>query len=151
MRRRKFITLLGGAAAWPCVAAAQAKKRPVIEMLGQGTPAQLKGVQLRRYFFDGLRELGYVEGRDFDIVGRLAESTNDLPKAAKDLVQLNPDVIVATATANALAARMATTTIPIVVPALGNPIALGLIEIFPSWREPNRHHALRSRLARKTA
>jgi putative tryptophan/tyrosine transport system substrate-binding protein len=72
-----------------------------------------------------MRELGYVEGRDFDIVGRLAESTSDLPKAAKDLVQLNPDVIVATATANALAAKMATSTIPIVVPALGNPIALG--------------------------
>jgi ABC-type uncharacterized transport system substrate-binding protein len=70
------------------------------------------------------------EGRDFDIVGRLAESTSDLPRAAKDLVQLNPDVIVATASANALAAKMATSTIPIVVPALGNPVALGLIETY---------------------
>jgi putative tryptophan/tyrosine transport system substrate-binding protein len=131
MRRREFIAVLGSAAAWPCMAAAQgAKKRPLIGMLGQGTPAQLKGVQLRRYFLDGMRELGYVEGRDFDIVGRLAESTSDLPKAAKDLVQLNPDVIVATATANALAAKMATSTIPIVVPALGNPIALGLIDSY---------------------
>jgi putative ABC transport system substrate-binding protein len=124
MRRREFIAVLGSAAAWPCMAAAQgAKKRPLIGMLGQGTPAQLKGVQLRRYFLDGMRELGYVEGRDFDIVGRLAESTSDLPKVAKELIQLNPDVIVATATANALAAKMATSTIPIVVPALGNPIA----------------------------
>ena len=57
-------------------------------------------------------------------------STSDLPRAAKDLVQLNPDVIVATASANALAAKMATSTIPIVVPALGNPVALGLIEIY---------------------
>jgi putative tryptophan/tyrosine transport system substrate-binding protein len=131
MRRREFIAVLGSAAAWPCMAAAQgAKKRPLIGMLGQGTPAQLKGVQLRRYFLDGMRELGYVEGRDFDIVGRLAESTSDLPKVAKELIQLNPDVIVATATANALAAKMATSTIPIVVPALGNPIALGLIESY---------------------
>jgi putative ABC transport system substrate-binding protein len=130
MRRREFFAVLGGAAAWPCVAAAQVKKRPVIGMLGQGTPAQLKGVQLRQYFFDGLRELGYVQGRDFDVVGRLAESTSDLPRAAKELVQLNPDVIVATATANALAAKMATSTIPIVAPALGNPIALGLIESY---------------------
>jgi putative ABC transport system substrate-binding protein len=77
-----------------------------------------------------MRELGYVEGRDFDVVGRLAESTSDLPRAAKELVQLNPDVIVATASANALAAKMATSTIPIVVPALGNPVALGLIESY---------------------
>ena len=75
-KRREFIALLGGAVAWPCVVAAQgAKKRPVIGMLGQGTPVQLKGVQLRQYFLHGMRELGYVEGRDFDIVGRLAESS----------------------------------------------------------------------------
>ena len=130
-KRREFIALLGGAIAWPRVVSAQgAKKRPVIGMLGQGTPAQLKGVQLRQYFLNGLRELGYVEGRDFDIVGRLADSTGDLPRAAKELVQLNPDVIVATASANALAAKMATSTIPIVVPALGNPVALGLIETY---------------------
>jgi putative ABC transport system substrate-binding protein len=131
MHRRNFLILFGASVACPCVSVAQvAKKRPVIGMLGQGTPTQLKGVQLRQYFLDGMREFGYVEGRDFDIVGRLAESTSDLPRAAKELVQLNPDVIVATATANALAAKMATSTIPIVVPALGNPIALGLIETY---------------------
>ena len=91
MRRRDFITLLGVAASWPCMAAAQgAKKRPLIGMLGQGTPAQFKGLQLRQYFFDGMREFGFVEGRDFDIVGRLAESTSDLPRAAKDLVRKPP-------------------------------------------------------------
>jgi hypothetical protein len=62
------------------------------------------------------------------MVARVAESTGDLPRAAKDLVQLNPDVILAGASAMGLAAKMATTTIPIVVPALGNPVALGLIE-----------------------
>jgi putative ABC transport system substrate-binding protein len=116
LKRREFISLLGGAAAWPCVALAQgAKKRPVVGILAQGTPAQM-------------RELGYIEGRDFDIVVRAAETTGDLPRVAKDLVRLNPNVILAGASAHALAARTATSTIPIVVPALGNPIALGLIE-----------------------
>jgi putative ABC transport system substrate-binding protein len=128
MKRREFITLLGSTAAWPCVAVAQAKKRPVVGILGQGTPAQRKGVRWIQSFLAGMRELGYIEGRDFDIVTRLAESTGDLPRVAKDLVQLNPEVILAAASAMALAAKMATTTIPIVVPALGNPIALGLIE-----------------------
>src|SRR5436309_8141088 len=68
LRRRQFITLLGGAAAaWPCVAAGQsAKKRPVVGILGQGTPAQRKGVRWIQSFLAGMRELGYVEGRDFD-------------------------------------------------------------------------------------
>src|SRR5205807_2487631 len=128
--RREFITLLGGAAAaWPCVAAAEsAKKRPVIGILAQGTPAQLKGLRFRQSFLDGMQELGYSEGRDFDMVARAAESTGDLPRVAKDLVRLNPDVILAGASAHAVAAKLATSTIPIVVPALGNPIALGLIE-----------------------
>ncbi len=86
MRRRDFITLLGGAAAWPSVAVAQgAKKRPVIGILGQGTPAERKGVHWIQSFLDGMRELGYIEGRDFDIVARVAESTGDLPASAKDL------------------------------------------------------------------
>jgi putative tryptophan/tyrosine transport system substrate-binding protein len=83
MHRRNVLKLLSATIAWPCVAAAQdPKKRPVVGMLGQGTPAQLKGSQLRQFFLDGMREFGYVEGRDFDIVGRLAESTSDLPRAA---------------------------------------------------------------------
>ena len=129
MKRREFITLLGGAAAWPSVAVAQgAKKRPVVGILGQGTPAERKGVHWIQSFLDGMRELGYIEGRDFDIVARVAEFTGDLPASAKDLVQLKPDVILAGASAMGLAAKMATTTIPIVVAALGNPVALGLVE-----------------------
>jgi putative tryptophan/tyrosine transport system substrate-binding protein len=129
MHRRSFLRLLSATVAWPYVAAAQsAKKRPLVGMLLQGTPAQVKGMRLRQSFFDGMRELGFIEGRDFDTVARVAETTGDLPRLAKELVQLNPDVILATASANALAAKTATSTIPIVVPALGNPIALGLIE-----------------------
>jgi putative ABC transport system substrate-binding protein len=131
MHRRNFLRLLSATVTWPCVAAAQsAKKRPVVGSLVQGTPAQLKGMRIGQAFLGGMRELGYIEGRDFDIVTRLAENTGDLPRVARDLVQLNPDVILATASANALAAKAATSTIPIVVPALGNPIALGLIKTY---------------------
>jgi putative ABC transport system substrate-binding protein len=127
MRRREFISLLGGAAAWSSVAGAQtAGKRPIVGILRSGTQTQLKGLRFGQSFLEGLRELGYIQGRDFDIIARFAERTEELPKAAEQLVQLNPDVILAAAAANALAARNATSTIPIVVAALGNPAALGL-------------------------
>ena len=83
-------------------------------------------MRLAQSFFNGLRDLGYVQNRDFDIVSRLAASTSDLDKAAEELVRLNPDVIFAGASANALALKKATSTIPIVVAALGNTVALGL-------------------------
>jgi putative tryptophan/tyrosine transport system substrate-binding protein len=130
MRRREFITLVGGAAAaWCSVAGAQSRrKRPVIATLATGTPTQRKGLPFSASFFNGLRELGYIEGRDFDMVARLAASNDDLPKVAEELIQLDPDVILAAASVNALAAKRATSTIPIVVAALGNPAALGLSE-----------------------
>jgi len=125
--RREFILLFTGAAAWPTVARAQtAKKRPLIGMLVQGTPIQSQGLRFRQAFLDGLRELGYFEGRDFDIITRAASSTNELPKAAEQLIQSSPDVIFAAASANALAARQITSTLPIVVGALGNLESLGL-------------------------
>jgi putative tryptophan/tyrosine transport system substrate-binding protein len=127
LKRREFIVLFTGAAAWPSVAGAQtAKKRPIIGMLVQGTPIQSKGLRFRQAFLDGLRELGYLEGRDFDIITRAAPFTSELPKAAEQLIQSSPDVIFAAASANALAARQITSTLPIVVGALGNLGSLGL-------------------------
>jgi putative tryptophan/tyrosine transport system substrate-binding protein len=127
VKRRAFIKLLGGAAVWSSFAGAQtARKRPIIGTFVQGTPTQNNGLRFRQAFLDGLRELGNIQGRDFDIIIQPAGSTSALPKAAEQLVQLNPDVILAAASATALAAKQATSTIPIVVAALGNPVALGL-------------------------
>jgi len=91
-------------------------------------PTQNEGLRFRQSSVDGLRELEYIEGRNFDVVIRHAGSTSELPKAAEQLVQLKPDVIFAAVSAAALAAKQATSTIPIVVGALGNPVALGLAE-----------------------
>jgi putative ABC transport system substrate-binding protein len=136
MRRREFITLVGGAAAAVCsVARAQTRReRPLIATFTSGTPAQRKGLPFWVSFLNGLREHGYIEGRDFDIVARAA-SNDELSKVAEELIQLNPDVMLASASVNALAAKRATSTIPIVVAALGNPAALGLSE--SDFRSPS--------------
>ena len=89
---------------------------------------QRKNLQWVQSFFAGIKELGQIEGRDFDVVVKIAELTEDLPSAAKGLVQLEPDVILGGASAMGLAAKIATTKISIVVAALGNPVALGLVE-----------------------
>jgi putative ABC transport system substrate-binding protein len=126
LRRRDVLALLGGATAWTSVAGAQTtKKRPTVGAMALGTPAQYTGLRVRESFLNGMRELGYLAGRDFDMVARPAATTADLPRAAQQLVELNPDVIMGGTSAAALALKQATSTIPIVVPALGNPAALG--------------------------
>src|SRR5262249_6065522 len=99
-----------------------------------GTQAGRRGLLWWLSFLRGRGEQGYMEGRDFDIVARTA-SNDELPKVAEELIQLNPDVILASASVNALAAKRATSTIPIVVAALGNPAALGLSE--SDFRSPS--------------
>src|ERR1700730_724465 len=128
MRRRQFITLIGGAAAaWPISARGQEpRKRPLI---GRLSTCSRDVPPVSRYierFLAGMRELGYVEGRDFDMTYAMADFHADrLPQVTAELVKLAPDVILAGGTLEAVAARKATATIPIVVAALADPVALG--------------------------
>ena len=126
MRRREFITLLGGAAAWPYPVAAQPRaRRELVAMLVAGTS---DGYSDRvQAFRRGLEKLGYIEGRDLDIVERYSDGDPArLTALAGELVKLKPDVIVTTSTSSALAVKQATTVVPIVSAILTDPVGQGL-------------------------
>jgi len=128
MKRREFITLLGGAAVvWPLGAIAQTlPKRPLVAYLGAST--QTFSVGIVGPFTQGMRELGWVDGDSIDFVFRYSEGYQDrLPALAAELIQLRPNVIVASAMISAVAAKNATSTIPIVSPGLADAVRLGLI------------------------
>jgi ABC-type uncharacterized transport system substrate-binding protein len=125
-RRREFITVLGGAAAWPLVARAQQPQaRPLIGVLSPISAAlAVRNMEALR---QGLRELDYVEGRNIGIEFRYADGDlTRLPALAAELVALQPAVIIAGSSPAAVAARNATRAIPIVTAGVQDPMALGL-------------------------
>ena len=126
MRRREFITFVGGAAAWPLTARAQRSALPVIGLLGSATASEW--TPYVGAFHQGLRDAGYVEDRNVAIQARWANSQYDrLPAMAAELVQRQVTVIVAFSTPAAHAAKAATATIPIVFTTNRDPVQIGLV------------------------
>src|SRR5437764_12794405 len=124
--RRKFLTALGGGAVWPVSAWAQQPKRPVIGFLG---PTSRDSTTVLEPFLQGLKEAGFIEGQNVGIDYRWADGHNDrLPALAADLVNYRVEVICAMGgRLAAIAAKAATSTIPIVFVFGGDPVRQGLV------------------------
>jgi putative tryptophan/tyrosine transport system substrate-binding protein len=126
VKRREFITLIGGTAAWPLAARAQQQTMPVIGILALAAP-EANAIRLRA-IREGLRTAGYVEGQNVKIEYRWAEvHTGRLPALAAELLSRQVAVIVASSTPSALAAKAATGEVPIVFGIATDPVELGLV------------------------
>jgi putative ABC transport system substrate-binding protein len=130
MKRREFITFIGSTVAWPLAARAQQPAMPVIGVLSAGSP-DVANPDIDAAFERGLAERGYVVGRNVTIERRWARGNYDrLPELAQELVRLNTALIVVGGNVVALAARRATSTIPIVFTIASDPVKLGLAKSF---------------------
>src|SRR5262245_28194555 len=126
MKRRAFITLLGGAAAWPFAARGQQSKPPSIGYLGANTPSAAP--HWVAAFVERLRELGWIDGRNVAIEYRWAEGRSErFVEIAAEFVRLKVDVILAHGTQAAIAAKQATAVTPIVATPISDPLGTGLV------------------------
>src|SRR6516165_8116325 len=125
MKRREFITLLGAAAAWPLAARAQ-QAMPLIGLMGSGSAAAQS--HLTAAFLQRLRELGWTEGRNLRIEYRWGEGRNErFAEIAAEFVRLKVDLILTHNTPPTLAAKQATSVIPIVFATAGDPVGTGIV------------------------
>jgi putative tryptophan/tyrosine transport system substrate-binding protein len=125
LTRREFVAALGSAAGWPLAAQAQQKVfRIGVFFAGRDNTSEAYWAA----FVQALRELGWIEGKHFNFVYRFANNrVDDLPELANELVALNVDIVVAGGTLAPLAAKRATSTIPIIMSLTGDPLASGLV------------------------
>jgi ABC-type uncharacterized transport system substrate-binding protein len=131
MRRREFITFVGGVAAFPLAVRAQQTIAPTLGVLLVENREPFS-----RLFSEGLRDLGYINGQNIRIEFRSAQGNlGQLPELAADLVRLKVDIIVASETPAVLAAKRATSEIPIVMAPSGDPVGTGLIELGQTGRK----------------
>jgi putative ABC transport system substrate-binding protein len=128
MRRREFITLLGGAATWPVAARAQQQKVVRLGYLDPDKPTDATAINLRRQFLLGMRDLGYVEGRHFKMEDRYAEGRMDrLPALASELARSPVDIFLVFGDAPIRAAMQASDTIRIVMTLAADPVGSGFV------------------------
>jgi ABC-type uncharacterized transport system substrate-binding protein len=129
MKRREFIILLGNAlVSRPVATFAQARSLPLVGILFPGTTEGPFGIDTMKAFFEGLHEQGYDKDRNVMVEYRHADGHFErLPELTEELVRLHPDVIVSWVTAASIAAKKATSTIPIVMGSVADPIGAGLV------------------------
>jgi ABC-type uncharacterized transport system substrate-binding protein len=129
MKRREFITLLGGAATWPLAAEAQAVARPArIGLVPLGSPSNPSDQALVNAFRQGMRELGLVENQDVTIDIVWVRNESEFPQVMKELVERGAKILIPAGTSAAVAAKRATSSIPIVFITVGDPIGIGIVE-----------------------